>query len=49
MHGAWNMAAEFIGRPPTHIDNHQAWLSQALLEGFGIDQQRVCHVIPFVV
>jgi hypothetical protein len=41
------MAAELIGRPSTHVENHETWLPQALLEGFGINQQRVCHVVPW--
>src|SRR6476660_8987589 len=32
MHRPWNMAAELVGRPPTHVENDQAWLSQSLLK-----------------
>jgi hypothetical protein len=43
------MAAEFIGRPPTHVENDHSRLPQAFLKGFGINQQWVCHVVPFVM
>ncbi len=49
MHSPWNMAAKFVGRPPPYVDNHQAGLPQVLLECFGINKQRVFHVVPFVV
>jgi hypothetical protein len=38
MHRPWNMAAELIGCPPTHVENDQAWLSQSLLKLVGVDQ-----------
>jgi hypothetical protein len=49
MHSPWNMAAEFVCRPPTHVDNYQPGLSQALLESFGINKQRVFHIVPLVM
>ena len=49
MHSPWNMAAEFVGRPSTHVENHQTRLPQVLLESFGINKQGVCHVVPFVM
>jgi hypothetical protein len=37
MHSPWNMAAEFVGRPPTHVDDYQTRLPQVLLKSFGIN------------